>query len=127
MVSHFIADFPTLLQSAEATLLKMKAALDAYKKKPDANAAHVEIREKQLLDLVRLTQACNTFLQQSAAEQDAIYRMGIQRGLDLAAEEEKHELSPHWQSRKYFHSPQDKESYRWEQNARSYSRWADHY
>lgn len=127
MLSHFIADFPTLLQSAEATLLKMKTALDAYKKRPDANAAQVELREKQLLDLVRLTQACNTFLQQSAAAQDVIYRQGIQRGMELAAEEERHELSQHWQSKKYFRSPQDKESYRWEQNAHSYLKWSDHY
>ena len=122
MLNHFIADFPTLLQSAEATLLKMKTRLDAYKKRPDANPEQVERMEKELLDLVRFTQACKTFKQQSEAAQDAIYRQGIQRGLELAAEEERHEVSPHW---KRNHHP-DRDVNRYYHNYTQMMKWSDH-
>lgn len=121
------ANYQEHTDAVNRILIDMKAQLDKYRESPTANPAAVAIREKNLVTLIKYMEASSEIIQSLADARNNAYGEGIERGRELAKEESKHQLSAHWSNKRNFPSPQDKESYRWEQNARSYSRWADHY
>lgn len=121
------ANYQEHTNAVNAILLDMKTQLDKYRESPTANPTAVAIRERNLVTLVKYVEASADIIRSMADSRDEAYRAGIERGRELASAEGQHTLSPHWGNKNNFRSPEDKESYRWEQNARSFSRWADHY
>ncbi|AEE53756.1 hypothetical protein [Haliscomenobacter hydrossis] len=117
-------DYATQKKAAETALLAMKAALDQYKKLPTANATHVEIREKQLLALIRFMEVSEDVIYLLAEERNAAFKRGIQRGQELANTEQEHQVSRHW-GRRNLHP--DREVNRRYLDYEQMAKWSDHY
>jgi hypothetical protein len=116
-------EYATQKKAAETALMAMKAALDQYKQLPTANATHIEIREKQLLALIRYFEISEDVIYLLAEERNAAFKRGIQRGQELANTEQEHQVSRHW--RKTYHS--DREVQRGYSSYEQMVKWADHY
>ena len=117
-------DYPTQKQAAESALLAMKTSLDQYKQSPNANATSIEIRERQLLAIIRFFESCEEIIYLLAEERNAAFKRGIQRGQELANTEQEHHVSRHWQ-RRNLHP--DREVNRRYLDYEQMVKWADHY
>lgn len=117
-------DYPTQKQAAESAFLAMKTSLDQYKQSPNANATSIEIRERQLLAIIRFFESCEEIIYLLAEERNAAFKRGIQRGQELANTEQEQQVSRHWQ-RRNLHP--DREVNRRYLDYEQMAKWADHY
>lgn len=120
-----LTDFANTIEAASNTLMDMKRNLDQYKLSTNANAASVEIREKQLLHLVRLVRSCDAAFTALNTERDAAYKEGFRRGQELCRTESNHSVSSNWGKR--YRNNEEKEAARFEHNYRADSNWGDHF